>query len=113
MTTTNDVQHMTIERFFTAEAAASLLPSHRQVFETYLREFAIFNGSVCVCRCGRELGGILGSFTWGMVHGEGECGNCGWPARGVHRVTLEGRESPAFFRVFLPYHPDFVETVTP
>lgn len=27
---------------------------------------------------------ISWSFTWGLVHGEGFCGNCGWPYRLYH-----------------------------
>ncbi len=27
-------------------------------------------------RCDSELGGIFGSFEWGLVHGSGRCGNC-------------------------------------
>ncbi len=29
--------------------------------------------------CGMKLGGLLGMFTWGIVHGLGECSNCGFP----------------------------------
>lgn len=29
--------------------------------------------------CGMELGGLLGMFQWGIVHGQGECSRCGFP----------------------------------
>jgi len=36
--------------------------------------------------CGLPLGGLLFStFRWGIVHGEGECGDCGFPYRLYHR----------------------------
>lgn len=42
--------------------------------------------SAAKCSCGRPLGGFIGSFTWGIVHGEGFCSNCKRPARAVHRI---------------------------
>ena len=66
----------------------------------------------CV-RCGAVLGGsaenllaaAFGTFTWGIAHGEGTCGRCGYPARGIHRVDL-GEGATATFPGILQYHPD-------
>lgn len=27
-------------------------------------------------KCGSELGGLFGSFEWGLIHGSGRCGEC-------------------------------------
>lgn len=64
-------------------------------------------------RCGRPLGGAIGSFQWGIVHGEGTCSNCGWPARAKHYIKDD--EGPIFDRaldMILQYHPDFVQKET-
>lgn len=80
----------------------------------YLHTFASTNGK-CP-QCGATLGGLLGSFTWGLAHGEGRCtggltgGKCNWPCRGYHYPRFDdGSEifDQAIPRV-LPYHPDFV-----
>jgi hypothetical protein len=55
----------------------------------------------CVC-CEERLTGVLGSFAWGIVNGEGACAACGWPARAYHR-KVGGIE---FFGLILQYHPD-------
>jgi len=63
----------------------------------------------CICCSSRQgskdvvdafLGG--GKFRWGMVHGEGNCTECGWPARAYHRDVgpIE------FVQMILQYHPD-------
>ena len=56
--------------------------------------------------CDRKLAGdIFAAFEWGLAHGEGRCGSCGWPARAIHTVTtadgVEHRVS-----MVLQYHPD-------
>jgi hypothetical protein len=82
----------------------------------YLHTFASTGGH-CP-QCGAKLGGLLGSFAWGLAHGEGICAGgfhgdkCGWPCRGYHRPLFDdGSEifEQAIPRV-LPYHPDFVAT---
>ena len=54
--------------------------------------------------CGRALMGLLGSFTWGIIHGEGVCSHCGWPARAYHYYEVDGEERS--FQAVLQYHPD-------
>jgi hypothetical protein len=39
--------------------------------------------------CGRRLGGLLGSFRWGIVNGQGECAECGYPYVYYHRHEVE------------------------
>ena len=57
-------------------------------------------------RCGKALGGLMGTFRWGIANGEGACSECGWPARAHHRP----KEGPLeFFEFILPYHPDEVK----
>ncbi len=113
MQTTEEIKHCTIEDLgisITGQDAPSLVDS----IDQYLNEFASTGGK-CP-NCGSPLGGLLGSFTWGIVHGEGRCtggvyGKCGWPCRGLHYIKdSEGKE--IFDRavpVILAYHPKFVE----
>ena len=35
---------------------------------------------------------LIGSFTWGIAHGDGFCGRCKWPIRLYHFVKLDGPE---------------------
>lgn len=79
----------------------------------YLHQFASTGGK-CP-KCDAKLGGLLGSFTWGLCHGEGICtggfsGKCGWPCRALHRIkNLEGEEIfDRSLQPILPYHPEFV-----
>lgn len=39
--------------------------------------------------CGRTLGGLLGSFRWGLINGHGECAECGFPYVYYHRHEVE------------------------
>lgn len=48
-------------------------------------------------------------FTWGLVHGEGHCRKCGWPARLYHFIKDEnGADMVTIRNLLLQYHPDFV-----
>lgn len=49
-------------------------------------------------------GMLLSTFRYGLVHGEGYCGNCGYPSRRDHWVP-KGSSGLRFQRV-LQYHPD-------
>lgn len=50
-----------------------------------------------------------GGFVWGLVHGEGYCKKCKWPARAHHFVKDgEGKEVLAIRNLVLQYHPDVV-----
>lgn len=50
-----------------------------------------------------------GGFEWGLVHGQGHCRNCGWPAFGHHFIKDEDGADVATLRNFiLQVHPDFV-----
>lgn len=61
--------------------------------------------------CGAPLGGIFGVFRWGLVHGEGVCAECGWPARAIHQPKLPSGEIVCSLPfVVLQYHPDFVSS---
>lgn len=37
-------------------------------------------------KCNSDLGGILGSFVWGFVHGQGRCSDCGTQFQLYHYV---------------------------
>jgi hypothetical protein len=66
----------------------------------YLQHFADWSPeNKCLC-CGKTA-----TFTWGLVHGEGHCYDCGWPARLYHFVKdAEGKETRVVR--LLQYHPD-------
>lgn len=94
----------------TGEEAETII----EMCDEYLSHFAA--GSKCP-KCGSALGGLLGSFQWGIVHGEGECkgglhseGPCGWPCRARH--VIKDKEGDPIFSEALPivlaYHPDYV-----
>ncbi len=69
----------------------------------------VFGNESCLC-CGRSLGGMLGTFQWGMCHGEGTCTNCGWPARALHYIKDEKGEElcDGPINMILQYHPSRV-----
>ncbi|MFH1569121.1 MAG: hypothetical protein ABIL09_14095, partial [Gemmatimonadota bacterium] len=73
----------------------------KRAIDEYLYRFADPAGGKCVS-CGEVLGGVLGTFEFGIIHGEGRCGECGWPARAVHRDV----GIIACFEAILQYHPD-------
>jgi len=56
---------------------------------------------LCLCCGAQQLGFLTGRFTWGIVHGEGFCGNCGWPARLYHYIDTHQR-----ITLLLQYHPN-------
>lgn len=59
--------------------------------------------------CEAELGGMLGSFHWGIAHGEGNC-RCGYPCRAYHAIKDgDGEVFSAPLRRILAYHPDSLE----
>jgi len=55
--------------------------------------------------CDSPIGGILGSFRWGICSGEGYCNQCGYLMRAVHKIKDFGTIS----NLILPYHPDILE----
>lgn len=89
--------------------------------DNYLRSFAkpiregdgtswLFSDAKCIS-CGVSLGGMLGSFVWGIAHGEGNCSRCGWPTRYYHRIVDRNGKpifEPAIVQILLQYHPDDV-----
>jgi len=64
-------------------------------------------GSVRCLRCGSMLDGAFGTFKWGMVHGEGFCSECSWPARAYHvPEDDDGKIFDQPLQRILQYHPD-------
>lgn len=78
----------------------------------------------CPC-CLSRLGGLLGAFQWGLVHGHGSCAECDWPVTGYHYLYLDDRgdrrgrlkpdlsrgdvgEADLFLPTLLPAHPSGV-----
>ena len=82
-----------------SEEAAKVVAEVTAEVNRYLAAFA---SGPCP-GCGAELGGIFGSFQWGIQTGEGACSRCGYPARGQHASEyLSGS-------FVLPYHPDLLD----
>lgn len=67
--------------------------------DAYFVHFVRFGKCVA---CGEHLTGLFGSFRWGLANGEGECGACGYPARGIHRNVGPIKS----LHLALQYHPD-------
>ena len=70
--------------------------------DDYVKAFAepLPDGECLSCR-------KAGTFTWGLVHGEGHCYKCGWPARLYHFVKDADGEDARVVRL-LQYHPDSI-----
>ena len=68
-----------------------------------------FKSQKCV-GCGEILTGLFGTWRWALVHGEGQCGKCGWPSYGHHFIKGEdGKDLVTLRGLILQCHPDFVE----
>jgi hypothetical protein len=72
-------------------------------------------GDIPCLKCGDiQNGGLIGAvlgtgFEWGLVHGEGHCRNCHWPATMYHFVKDSNGEDVITITGFLlQYHPDHV-----
>jgi len=78
-------------------------------------EFANSKHYVCF-NCGEALTGLMatlmakgGGFHWGIVHGEGFCGNCTWPCRAYHYLKDDdGSELLTLRGLTLQYLPEYV-----
>jgi len=112
MKTMQQQKHCTIDDIGISITGEDAKPTIEAV-DLYLHKFASTGGK-CP-KCDAQLGGLLGSFMWGLVHGEGYCtggfnGPCCWPCRALHRIhDSDGRE--IFDRalpVILAYHPEFI-----
>jgi hypothetical protein len=110
MTINATLQHCTFEDLFKGECD----PDSRRIIEDYLRGFAQPNDEGKCIKCGKVQGGLmsllLGGFEYGLVHGEGRCSGCGWPARANHYIKDAEGKTIMRFRIILQYHPDSVTT---
>lgn len=91
-----------------ADATADQVAGDMAKLDEYCAHFAAlgerdpaWGSRTCLC-CGAPLSGLVGRFRWGLAHGEGECGACGYPARAIHRIEGIGTLSTVVFQ----YHPD-------
>lgn len=77
---------------------------------------ALSKGNPCIV-CDMPLQGDLmqqligdGGFIWGLVHGQGHCRKCHWPATAYHFVKdRHGKEMITFRHVVLQVHPKHIE----
>jgi hypothetical protein len=57
-----------------------------------------------------QLMGQEGGFEWGLVHGQGHCRNCGWPATLYHFIRdRNGNDLLTIRNLLLQQHPDDIE----
>lgn len=79
--------------------------------DSYFAQFVAPENGICV-NCHRVLDGLLGSFQWGLVNGEGSCGQCGYPARALHDPKDEqGSIFERRLQLILQYHPDDLDPI--
>jgi hypothetical protein len=64
--------------------------------DAYLQDFA---ASTKCPGCAQQLGGMFGTFTYGICYGEGHCHSCGYPCRANHKTP------DLDWLMVLPYHP--------
>lgn len=115
----SDVQHLDWRMFMNAAAdtPATTIAALDKYFSRFvaLEMKADHNGKPDIATqncvgCGDILTGLLGGWRWSIAHGDGECGNCGWPSRGHHFIKDENGDDLVTLRHFiLQVHPDFVE----
>lgn len=107
----SDVRHCTVEDTGMTVAGEGAAPFVEALNE-YLKMFAATrdkDGYMHCHNCGENLDGLLGSFRWGMAHGEGFCSNCKWPAVGLHYPEKDGEKMfNRAWKVCLSVHPDYV-----
>ncbi len=82
------------------EGAVQTIADVTAEINQYLQSFTI--GPNCP-GCGEQLGGLFGTFQWGIRAGEGSCSYCRYPAR-AHHAT----KSLSDLNTILPYHPDLL-----
>ena len=83
----------------------------RKAVDSYLENFVADADGKSKCpSCGWDLGGLLGSFSWGAAHGEGAC-SCGYPARAHHEFPDPDGGEPlgTLSGYILAYHPSVLE----
>lgn len=89
------------------EAAEKTRAEKFAILDKYLSNF-VFDSGKCP-GCGSNLGGLLGTFRWGLAHGEGVCSECGYPCRGHHRIDDE----VSLEHFVLAYHPNVLQIKEP
>ena len=72
----------------------------KEAFENYPEQAWIFltkdKGYLCPV-CSEPLGGLLGSFTWGIQHGVGFCSNCKKASFQLYHYIEEGKRPLELF----------------
>lgn len=90
---------------FKDDAPPELREALDEYFGAFLKPERSAVGSGLLCVCGERITApLIGSFTWGLSHGEGFCGECGRPARAYHRPRDRHGEilSMSIVLVYLP-----------
>jgi hypothetical protein len=82
----NELRSLPLPR---AEASDGALPVEKEYAQRWLPPRLDESGGVHCVGCGSLLTGglsglLLGTFDWGIVHGEGYCRECHYPVRMYH-----------------------------
>ncbi len=91
--------------------------THLAALDEYLSHFVAPGDGKCIS-CGEPQGGfaagLMGTgFTWGLAHGEGHCGTCGYPARAYHEIKTDDDKPIRLSGLVLQYHPDELSFADP
>jgi hypothetical protein len=113
------VAHVALEDL--ANVKDGTKPEVVEDLRAYFHHFAKPSGDDHPClRCGKPLMGGLsafllndGGFEWGLVHGQGHCRCCGWPATAHHFIKdRNGEDLMTVRNMVLQVHPDDIEIRT-
>ena len=111
-----EVKHLDWRTLMSAkdDTPAETITALDKYFEPFAQPVHATGGEILCIECSQPLTGLLssflgGGFEWGIVHGEGHCGGCRWPARAHHFIKDEnGSEVITVQNFVLQFHPDFV-----
>ena len=109
MEPSKDMTAATFDQIFTI-TEGEVTDVEKAQMDEYLSNYVVPPENRCI-KCDSKLIGtltdqLLGTtFEWGMVHGEGHCRKCGWPARYYHHPKEGPLES---FTLMLQVHPKHV-----
>lgn len=107
---------LTVEEEATQDDRDQLAKALRRI-RSYLKQFAhvpsdggnfASDGQPCL-GCGERLAGMLGTFRYGIRHGEGHCAKCGYPSRRDHYIRDDDGELLLELHLIFQYHPDLVK----
>jgi hypothetical protein len=103
-----DLPRCSIEDVFCVKPG--LPDEDRAAISEYLSQFVKPDRDGKCYKCEQRLMGFIGTFTWGLAHGEGFCSQCKTPGRAYHVIKdpRDASQSIVTFQLVLQYHPRVV-----